>query len=65
MLVVRLPLRVRSPATNRTTLGAYEEREGRLGLMLFTYSDDTWTNQKGEMVKVGRGSLIRYAGKKS
>ena len=46
--------------TSSTTLGEYKEREGRLGLMLFTITVDTWTNQRGETVKTSRGTLIRY-----
>ena len=38
----------------------YTEREGRLGLMLFTTTEDTWTNQRGETVKTSRSTLIRY-----
>jgi hypothetical protein len=41
-------------------LKGYHEREGRLGLMLFTVSEDVWTNQHGEMVKQTRSTLIRY-----
>ena len=46
--------------TSVTTLAGYSEREGRLGLMLFTMSEDTWTNQRGETVKTSRNTLIRY-----
>jgi hypothetical protein len=46
--------------TSVTTLAGYSEREGRLGLMLFTTSEDTWTNQRGETVKTSRNTLIRY-----
>jgi hypothetical protein len=46
--------------TSVSRLAGYSEREGRHGLMLFTFSDDTWTNQDGEVVKVQRGTLIRY-----
>jgi hypothetical protein len=46
--------------TSRTALGEYKEREGRLGLMLFTTTVDTWTNQRGETVKTSRNTLIRY-----
>ena len=46
--------------TSSTTLGEYKEREGRLGLMLFSTNIDTWTNQRGETVKTSRGTLIRY-----
>src|SRR5262245_14775960 len=40
--------------------GGYSERTGRLGRMLFTYSESEWTNQRGEWVKTVRGTLIRY-----
>jgi N-terminal half of MaoC dehydratase len=46
--------------TSVTTLAGYSEREGRLGLMLFTTSEDTWTNQRSETVKTSRNTLIRY-----
>jgi len=41
-------------------LADYNEREGRLGPMLFTISEDTWTNQRDELVKRSRSTLIRY-----
>ena len=46
--------------TSVSTVGEYKEREGRLGLMLFSSTLDTWTNQRGETVKTSRGTLIRY-----
>jgi hypothetical protein len=46
--------------TSVSRLAGYREREGRLGLMLFTTSEDTWTNQRDETVKVSRSTLIRY-----
>ena len=46
--------------TSVSRLAGYAEREGRLGLMLFTTSEDTWTNQRGETVKTSRSTLIRY-----
>ena len=46
--------------TSRATIGEYTEREGRLGLMLFSSILDTWTNQRGETVKTSRNTLIRY-----
>jgi hypothetical protein len=46
--------------TSVTRLANYSEREGRLGLMLFTTSEDTWTNQRDEVVKTSRNTLIRY-----
>jgi len=46
--------------TSVTRLAGYREREGRLGLMLFTVSEDTWTSQLDEIVKRTRQTLIRY-----
>jgi hypothetical protein len=38
----------------------YREREGRLGLMLFTTMESNWTNQHGDLIKTQRSTLIRY-----
>jgi hypothetical protein len=46
--------------TSVRRLAAYTEREGRLGQMLFTVSEDVWTTQNDEVVKTGRLTLIRY-----
>ena len=46
--------------TSESSVGEYSEREGRLGLMLFSRSISTWTNHNGEMVKRTAGILIRY-----
>ena len=43
-----------------TNLVDYSERTGRLGLMLFTTTEDRWTNQDGALIKVQRAVLIRY-----
>ena len=43
-----------------TKLAGYHERQGRLGLMLFTTSEECWTNQHDELVRTGRMTLIRY-----
>lgn len=43
-----------------TRMGPYSEREGRLGLMLFSATEDIWTNQRGEEVKRTTNTLIRY-----
>jgi len=43
-----------------STLADYHERPGRLGLMLFTVYESTWTNQRDEFVKRTRLTLIRY-----
>ena len=54
------PVRAGDVITSVRTLGEYAEREGRLGLMLFSTSVDTWTNQDGELVKRSTMTLIRY-----
>ncbi|WP_236792027.1 MaoC family dehydratase N-terminal domain-containing protein [Amycolatopsis sp. GM8] len=46
--------------TSVRRLGEYSERDGRLGLMLFSRTEDTWTNQDGELVKKTVSTLIRY-----
>jgi hypothetical protein len=53
-------MRAGDAITSMRRLAGYSEREGRLGLMLFTISEDTWTNQRGEVVKTHRDTLIRY-----
>ena len=55
-----IPMRPGDVITSVTRLAGYRERQGRLGLMLFTVSEDTWTNQAGELVKQARQTLIRY-----
>jgi hypothetical protein len=46
--------------TSVTRLGRYTERTGRLGLMLMTPLEDTWTNQHDELVKRATMTIIRY-----
>ncbi len=46
--------------TSVSRLAGYKEREGRLGLMLFTSSETVWTNQRDEFVKRNVGTVIRY-----
>jgi hypothetical protein len=46
--------------SGQTKVVDYQERQGRLGLTLFTTTETTWTNQDGEMVKTTRGTGIRY-----
>ena len=55
-----VPMRVDDVITSVTRLAEYSEREGRLGLMLFTVSESQWFNHRGELVKTSRMSLIRY-----
>jgi len=37
-----------------TTLASYTEREGRLGLMLTTTTQERWVNQRDELVRTSR-----------
>jgi MaoC dehydratase-like protein len=46
--------------SSETTLLDYQERQSRLGLMLITRTEETWTNQSDQMVKVTRAIGIRY-----
>jgi len=46
--------------TSVSTLTGYQERQGRLGLMLFSTQLDRWTNQHDELVKSAEMTLIRY-----
>ena len=46
--------------TGVSRLGGYYERPGRLGRMLFSTTDSTWTNQNGELVRRSTNTLIRY-----
>jgi hypothetical protein len=54
------PMHVGDTITSVRTLDGYRERDGRLGRMLFTTTADTWTNQRGELVKRTALTLIRY-----
>jgi len=46
--------------TSRSRLRDWEERETRLGLTLFSYSETEWRNQTGELVKRRVATAIRY-----
>jgi N-terminal half of MaoC dehydratase len=55
-----VPMRPGDVITSVSRLAGYSERQGRLGLMLFTVSEDTWTNQSGDLIKRTKQTLIRY-----
>jgi hypothetical protein len=55
-----VPMRPGDVITAVTSLEGYKERQGSLGLMLFTMLRTVWTNQDGEMVKIVGGTTIRY-----
>jgi hypothetical protein len=54
------PIRAGDVITAVSRLKGYHERSGRLGPMLFTVTEETWTNQNDAFVKVIRKTLIRY-----
>lgn len=54
------PIRAGDIITSTTRLSGYEERTGRLGLMLLTSLETTWTNQDGQEVKRSVDTSIRY-----
>jgi acyl dehydratase len=39
---------------------AYEKEGGRLGTMLFFVNESRWTNQRGELVRIGNRTTIYY-----
>jgi hypothetical protein len=55
-----VPMRVGDVVTNRVRLTGYTEREGSLGTMLFTATEELWTNQRDEQVKKCSVTTIRY-----
>ncbi|MFD9664262.1 MaoC family dehydratase N-terminal domain-containing protein [Rhodococcus sp. NPDC059968] len=46
--------------TSEAKLVSYNEREGKLGHMLISRTEATWTNQRAELVKRSYFTLIRY-----
>ena len=54
------PMRPGDVITDTASISEYRERQGRLGLMLFTTTDHRWVNQRGEHVKTQRLTYIRY-----
>lgn len=46
--------------TQRTRLSDWEERTGRLGLMLFLHHESEWYNQSGELLKRRVATSIWY-----
>lgn len=55
-----VPIRPGDVITSVRCLGSYSERAGKLGVMLFSRIEDTWTNQHGELVKQVVNTIIRY-----
>ena len=55
-----VPMRPRDVITSRSRLRDWDERETRLGLTLFSFSETEWRNQDDELVKVRVATAIRY-----
>ena len=55
-----VPMRPGDVITSRSRLARWEERQGRNGLTLFTYTETEWRNQDGELVKTRISTGIRY-----
>jgi hypothetical protein len=55
-----VPMRPGDVITSRSRLRDWDERETRLGLTLFSYSETEWRNQEDALVKVRVATAIRY-----
>ena len=55
-----VPMRPGDVITTSSALVDWNEREGRLGLTIYTNSETRWTNQNGELVKRRVSTGIRY-----
>ena len=54
------PIRVGDVITSVVTLVDAYEKEGRLGPMMFLVDEARWTNQRGELVRLGQRTTIYY-----
>ena len=54
------PVRLGDTITGARKVGSIRESKGKLGRMLFTTFETTWTNQRDEVVAKGRATLIWY-----
>lgn len=54
------PIRPGDRLTGVVTLAELEEKEGRIGHMVFFHFDVVWTNQRGQKVMSLRQSFIKY-----
>ena len=55
-----VPMRPGYVITSRSRLRDWDERETRLGLTLFSFSETEWRNQDDALVKVRVATAIRY-----
>ena len=54
------PMRPGDVITARSRLQDFNERQGRFGLMLYSFSETEWTNQKDEFIRRRISTSIRY-----
>ena len=54
------PMRPGEVISARSRLQDFNERQGRFGLMLYTFTETEWTNQNGEFVRRRISTSIRY-----
>ena len=54
------PIRPGDTLTSVASLANAYEREGKLGTMLFLVNETRWTNQHGQLVRVGNRTTIYY-----
>ena len=54
------PIRTGDVITSVVTLVDAYEKEGRLGTMMFLVDEARWTNQKGQLVRLGQRTTIYY-----
>ncbi|MBV1906385.1 MAG: MaoC family dehydratase N-terminal domain-containing protein [Pseudomonadales bacterium] len=55
-----VPMRPGDVITTRSRLKEWEERFGKMGLMLYTFNETEWTNQNNQMVKIRISTGIQY-----
>ena len=55
-----VPMKPGDVITARSRLKEWNEREGRMGLMLYSFNETEWTNQNGELVRTRISTGIRY-----
>ena len=55
-----VPMRPGDVISQSSALVDWNERQGRLGLTIFSYTDTRWENQDGEIVKTRTSVGVRY-----
>ena len=55
-----VPIRLGDVITSSSKLAEVYERQGRMGLMKFVVTQTDWKNQRGELVRINKGTLIYY-----